>query len=411
MQNQNMPTKCASAQQPLQGASEACSDRGEEAAAQSGETSTQMPQPHTPPCHHPGNRIVTYGSRDSDFESQGVHELTQQDIQTTVLGVGGVSTLADTLPDATAVTVSWEEAPRSPGLRQKRRKVDRSRSLSPVGCPLTLCVTNTACTPASISVTLSADAQPSAVQAGAFTPGKLERDDPVRDATPSIPASLGKSVAFITLAADIPPRSHAVLCRCAPDADTHQGFVYVAGIPRPHPNPTRWRGLVVGLPLAGASGPWLCTQGFGGAGHHRGPSMHHSVDLACDVGTPVVAVGAGVITHADDSGRLGGPHVDLLPEANEVRLRLDQGGVATYLHLAHDSLTVRVGDRVAPGQLLGSSGNVGFSTGPHLHFQINADTEPHDAAESVMFAFRDDRHKHGVVPVAGYHFDVRGWVS
>jgi len=41
-----------------------------------------------------------------------------------------------------------------------------------------------------------------------------------------------------------------------------------------------------------------------------------------------------------------------------------------YLHLAHDSVRVSVGQRVATGTVLGNADNTGWSSGPHLHFQV-----------------------------------------
>ena len=52
-------------------------------------------------------------------------------------------------------------------------------------------------------------------------------------------------------------------------------------------------------------------------------------------------------------------------------LDLGDGRYAMYAHLAPDSVTVHVGDRVKTGDKLGLLGNSGNTTGPHLHFQIS----------------------------------------
>ena len=53
------------------------------------------------------------------------------------------------------------------------------------------------------------------------------------------------------------------------------------------------------------------------------------------------------------------------------------GGVTTvYGHIS--SWTVTVGQAVRAGQLIANSGNMGESTGPHLHFEVRFDAEPVD---------------------------------
>ena len=56
--------------------------------------------------------------------------------------------------------------------------------------------------------------------------------------------------------------------------------------------------------------------------------------------------------------------------ANHVRILHDDGSMAVYAHLQPESVVVRAGARVRAGQQIGSSGNTGFSTGPHLHFAV-----------------------------------------
>ena len=186
--------------------------------------------------------------------------------------------------------------------------------------------------------------------------GTLHRTLP-RDITPGLPAELGESINFFTFSGSIPPRTKVQVCRCEnPRADSLPGFVYHMTAGPPHPFPRKWSGLALGFPLGlkeakareqqredqglRLSPPppyattFLCTQGFGGRGHHRGKESHHAVDFACPVGTPVAAMEDGVVIGVCGDKHLGGVHVDLLPECNYLKiLSKDHTHTVTYLHL------------------------------------------------------------------------------
>jgi murein DD-endopeptidase MepM/ murein hydrolase activator NlpD len=85
---------------------------------------------------------------------------------------------------------------------------------------------------------------------------------------------------------------------------------------------------------------------------------HLGVDYAAPMGTPVQAVGAGVVTSAGYSGNNG----------RMVRIRHAGGFETMYLHLSR--IAVRGGVRVSQGQVIGYVGSSGLSTGPHLDFRV-----------------------------------------
>ena len=101
---------------------------------------------------------------------------------------------------------------------------------------------------------------------------------------------------------------------------------------------------------------------FGNARVYNGQpgSGHSGMDIAAPTGTPVKAPAAGIITFADANLYLTGGTVVL-----------DHGfGISSnFLHLSR--IDVKVGDRVAQGQVIAAVGSTGRSTGPHLHWGMN----------------------------------------
>src|SRR5690606_11684001 len=77
-------------------------------------------------------------------------------------------------------------------------------------------------------------------------------------------------------------------------------------------------------------------------------------------GTPVVAVGDGLVTKAAYSGGAG----------HMVKIKHNANYETAYLHLSRYGQGVRSGVRVKQGQVIGYVGSTGLSTGPHLDFRF-----------------------------------------
>ena len=123
-----------------------------------------------------------------------------------------------------------------------------------------------------------------------------------------------------------------------PSSSTGGGSVTVDG----------WSNPLVGYPI---------TSGFG----YR-PSIgdyHMGVDLGAPAGTVAYCMAPGTVTHAGWFGTGG----------NAVLVSHGSGVVSWYLHASE--LLVSVGQQVSAGTPVIKVGSTGFSTGPHLHFQIN----------------------------------------
>lgn len=141
----------------------------------------------------------------------------------------------------------------------------------------------------------------------------------------------------------------------------------------------------LGLPFRG--GPFRISQAFmGEASHKQSRQSHFAVDIPMPDGTPIVAVKAGTVTEVERDFSRSGWSEEYADEANYVRLLHEDGTMSVYAHLAPDRVEVVPGQNVRPGQLLGYSGGTGFSTGPHLHFVLQANQGRE--LVSVPFRFR-----------------------
>ena len=104
-------------------------------------------------------------------------------------------------------------------------------------------------------------------------------------------------------------------------------------------------------------------------GESRSSEPHKGLDIGVPTGTPVYAARDGIV-HSVRNDLPDGS--ELNQSGNFVRVNLDGGDSARFLHLKHGSVTVSSGDRVTAGQKLGESNATGQRlTGPHLHYDQN----------------------------------------
>lgn len=122
------------------------------------------------------------------------------------------------------------------------------------------------------------------------------------------------------------------------------------------------------LPFESGSS-FLVMQGYGGEFSHKG-ELQYAMDFDMPEGTPVHAARAGTVVKLEEKNAKGGPTKEMMDFANYVTIMHGDGTFADYSHLKKGGVAVEVGQRVQSGQLIGYSGNTGFSTGPHLHFIV-----------------------------------------
>ena len=96
---------------------------------------------------------------------------------------------------------------------------------------------------------------------------------------------------------------------------------------------------------------------------------HLGVDYAAPTGTPVVSIGAGVVTKKAFQKNGAG---------NYVTIKHNGTYTTTYMHLSRYAPGLAVGSKVSQGEVIGYVGATGLATGPHLDFRVYRNGQPID---------------------------------
>lgn len=124
------------------------------------------------------------------------------------------------------------------------------------------------------------------------------------------------------------------------------------------------------LPPIAPNASFQISQAFGGSFSHTDEQNKYAVDIAMPIDTPVYAARAGMVVEVENDFFKGGTNKAYGAKANSIRILHDDGSMAIYAHLELEKAQVYPGLKVIAGQLIGYSGNTGFSSGPHLHFAV-----------------------------------------
>ena len=100
-------------------------------------------------------------------------------------------------------------------------------------------------------------------------------------------------------------------------------------------------------------------------------SFHHGIDIAAPAGTPVFACKSGIVSVVGTDERYG----------NYIIVQHDNNTQSMYAHL--NTAAVHKGEAAVKGAQIGTVGNTGLSTGPHLHFEIQIGGQAKDPSSVV----------------------------
>lgn len=102
-------------------------------------------------------------------------------------------------------------------------------------------------------------------------------------------------------------------------------------------------------------------------------TKHRAIDYATSFGTPIRAVGSGVVTFAGWSP---------IGYGNYTMIKHNGTYSTNYAH--QSKILVKKGEHVSQGQVIGLVGSTGFSTGPHLHFEMENNGVKVDPGKEIM---------------------------
>jgi murein DD-endopeptidase MepM/ murein hydrolase activator NlpD len=114
-----------------------------------------------------------------------------------------------------------------------------------------------------------------------------------------------------------------------------------------------------GAPVSGNVGPRIHpVYGY--------RSCHTGTDIGAGGGSPILAAEDGVVVSIQNGGPYG------------LHTLIQHGSGISTMYAHQSSTSVSVGQKVKKGQVIGQVGSTGWSTGPHLHFEVHVNGTPYD---------------------------------
>jgi hypothetical protein len=153
---------------------------------------------------------------------------------------------------------------------------------------------------------------------------------------------------------------------------------------------------------------YLVVQGNNGRMSHRGLEQF-AFDFAMPVGSLVVAARSGRISMVEENFTAGGPDfTKYATKGNYVLIDHGDGTSGLYLHLMHKGAIVKPGEQVVQGQPIAYSGQTGFASGPHLHFQLEHTSPNEWFTQSMPVGFAEVPETYGVPQEGTWYRSANG---
>jgi murein DD-endopeptidase MepM/ murein hydrolase activator NlpD len=165
----------------------------------------------------------------------------------------------------------------------------------------------------------------------------------------------------------IPPRAKRILISELKMIENGKfGFRYKTKSNYGNPNDKMDTSYVYSLPFKTQKSFKISQGYFGKRTHHR----ERALDFTLPIGTNIYAAREGVVIKVVDQNTKTCYKKECSKFNNEIIIYHNDGSFSNYVHINTNSAKVNVGEKIKKNQLIAQSGNIGWSSGPHLHFSV-----------------------------------------
>ena len=112
---------------------------------------------------------------------------------------------------------------------------------------------------------------------------------------------------------------------------------------------------------------YIFVQGANSMFSHKNSLAY---DFKMKEGSPVHSARGGIVVASRNDSKEGGLKQENLSDGNYIFIKHEDGSIGQYWHFKFGGVLVKDGENVEQSQLIGYSGNTGYSAFPHLHFQV-----------------------------------------
>ena len=117
--------------------------------------------------------------------------------------------------------------------------------------------------------------------------------------------------------------------------------------------------------------------------------LQHAIDFPLPEGTEIISAYDGIVINTKSNSSKGGleKKYNHLKYLNFIVIKHKNNEYSEYSHLKFKSVFVKKGQRVKVGEVIGYSGNTGYSSSPHLHFHVCTRGSLEDIGETLDIQF------------------------